>query len=119
MTVRLLIEENRDAALALLGQAPAYNLYLSGNLLSMGFTARECRFWGDFDAVRPAAGRAQLLSAELDRLRCGRRGLGCAGRRPGRLPGAGAQATGQHGGRCQPAAPICIAIRRRRLKLRS
>lgn len=46
--IRLLHEADREAMIALLNQAPYLNLYLLGNLESMGFDRDYCEFWGDF-----------------------------------------------------------------------
>jgi predicted GNAT family acetyltransferase len=45
---RKLGESDRGLAVALLSSAPAINLYMLGNLESMGFDADVCEFWGDF-----------------------------------------------------------------------
>lgn len=46
--IRLLHEVDREAMVALLNRAPYFNLYLLGNLESMGFDRDYCEFWGDF-----------------------------------------------------------------------
>ena len=45
---RKLSESDRGAAVALLSSAPAINLYMLGNIESMGFEEEVCEFWGDF-----------------------------------------------------------------------
>lgn len=50
--IRLLSESDRPAALALLNRSPEFNLYLLGNLESMGLAEQTekslSQFWGDF-----------------------------------------------------------------------
>jgi predicted GNAT family acetyltransferase len=46
--IRLLDEQDRAKMVALLEQAPYLNLYLLGNLESVGFDRDFCEFWGDF-----------------------------------------------------------------------
>ncbi len=46
--IRELGEADRQAAAALLSQQPAMNLYLLGNLETLGFENSLCQFWGDF-----------------------------------------------------------------------
>ena len=46
--IRKLGESDRLAAVDLLNAAPAQNLYLLGNLESVGFDEDICEFWGDF-----------------------------------------------------------------------
>lgn len=48
--IRGLIEEDRAKAVALLSQAPEYNIYALGNLNAAGFDEPDLsQFWGDFD----------------------------------------------------------------------
>ncbi|MCC6166568.1 MAG: GNAT family N-acetyltransferase [Caldilineaceae bacterium] len=47
--IRPLREAARSAAVALLRAAPYLNLYLLGNIESLGFDQPFCEFWGDFD----------------------------------------------------------------------
>lgn len=47
MIVKLTVHD-RAAAWALLMQAPAMNLYLLGNMESLGFEHDDCEFWGDW-----------------------------------------------------------------------
>ncbi|MBV7335200.1 GNAT family N-acetyltransferase [Chloroflexi bacterium TSY] len=47
--IRLLKESDRGQTVALLSQAPEFNLYLLGNLTSLGFDNEITQFWGDFD----------------------------------------------------------------------
>jgi predicted GNAT family acetyltransferase len=51
--IRQLREADRDAAQALLETAPYLNLYMLGNIESLGFGHEECQFWGDIDPVEP------------------------------------------------------------------
>ncbi len=46
--IRPLHEADRAATVALLEAAPYWNLYLLGNLESLGFEEEFCQFWGDF-----------------------------------------------------------------------
>ena len=46
--IRLLAEADRAAAIQLLSAAPQFNLYLLGNLETLGFDRDFCEFWGDF-----------------------------------------------------------------------
>lgn len=46
--IRPLQEADREAAGALLRAAPYLNLYLLGNMESLGFAGEFCEFWGDF-----------------------------------------------------------------------
>lgn len=57
--IRPLREADRAAAVALLRAAPYLNLYLLGNLESLGFDQPFCEFWGDFDgpALRAVVNR--------------------------------------------------------------
>ncbi len=48
--IRKLGERDRIAAVSLLESEPSLNLYLLGNMESMGFDRTFCEFWGDFDA---------------------------------------------------------------------
>jgi uncharacterized protein len=48
--IRLLDETDRAAAIQLLADAPQFNLYLLGNLETLGFGRDFCEFWGDFGA---------------------------------------------------------------------
>lgn len=48
--IRILTEQDRAAAIALLQRQPEANLYLLGNIETLGFRADFCRFWGDFAA---------------------------------------------------------------------
>jgi predicted GNAT family acetyltransferase len=50
MSIRLLTEKDRAVLHALAAQQPEQNLYLLGNLESVGFTQDFCTFWGDFSA---------------------------------------------------------------------
>ena len=50
MTVRRLTNQDRPALHALLREAPAQNLYLLGNLETLGFDHELCEFWGDLGA---------------------------------------------------------------------
>jgi N-acetylglutamate synthase-like GNAT family acetyltransferase len=45
----LLCEADREAVVKLLETAPYYNLYMLGNLETLGFDQTFCEFWGDFD----------------------------------------------------------------------
>ena len=47
--IRLLRPADRPDAYALLLRAPALNLYLLGNMETLGFDEEYCQFWGDFD----------------------------------------------------------------------
>lgn len=59
--IRLLTEIDRTAALALFARAPHFNLYLWGNLETLGFDHDFCEFWGDIDeTVTPGRLRAVL-----------------------------------------------------------
>lgn len=59
--IRLLTEADRQAALALFAQAPHFNLYLWGNLVTLGFAHDFCEFWGDVDeTATPSRLRAVL-----------------------------------------------------------
>lgn len=50
--IRELIEKDRAQTEALLSKAPEYNLYVLGNLRSVGFDQPDLsQFWGDFDEV--------------------------------------------------------------------
>jgi predicted GNAT family acetyltransferase len=57
--IRLLHERDRAAAVALLRAAPYLNLYLLGNMESLGFAADFCEYWGDFagDTLRGVLNR--------------------------------------------------------------
>lgn len=46
--IRPLQEKDREATVALLMAAPYWNLYLLGNLESLGFRQDFCEYWGDF-----------------------------------------------------------------------
>ena len=48
--IRKLSSHDLPAAKQLLGENPAFNLYLLGNLESVGLAADFCEFWGDFAA---------------------------------------------------------------------
>ena len=48
--IRPLQEADRQAAYSLLRQDRALNLYLLGNLQTVGLRADYCQFWGDFGA---------------------------------------------------------------------
>lgn len=55
--IRGLVEEDRTSAVALLSQAPEYNIYALGNIKSAGFDEPELsQFWGDFDERRQLRG---------------------------------------------------------------
>ncbi len=45
--IRRLQEADRAAVMALLEEAPPYNLHLMGNLVKVGFDRDFCEFWGD------------------------------------------------------------------------
>lgn len=45
--IRKLTEADRSQALSLLEQAPAFNLYMLGNIAANGFATDFCEFWGD------------------------------------------------------------------------
>jgi hypothetical protein len=47
--IRALVESDRGQLVEMLESAPAYNLYLLGNLETLGFSADFCSFWGDVD----------------------------------------------------------------------
>ena len=47
--IRALRETDRQAAVALLNRAPAFNLYMLGNLETLGFAHDFCEFWADVD----------------------------------------------------------------------
>ena len=47
--IRRLHEADRQLALALLNRQPELNLYMLGNLETLGFGADYCEFWGDFE----------------------------------------------------------------------
>ena len=72
MTVRRLTNQDRPALHALLREAPAQNLYLLGNLETLGFDHELCEFWGDWDAQG-------VLRAVLNRYMTG---WSCYGRAP-------------------------------------
>lgn len=58
--IRPLTERDRHDLVALLSAAPEYNLYLMGNVETLGFDQPFCRFWGDFgegDLLRGTANR--------------------------------------------------------------
>lgn len=50
--IRLLVESDRPGAISFLNRSPEYNLYLLGNLESLGVGSGKdsdiCQFWGDF-----------------------------------------------------------------------
>jgi predicted GNAT family acetyltransferase len=48
--MRKLLEQDRKSVQTLLKQTPAMNLYMLGNLETLGFAADFCEFWGDFGA---------------------------------------------------------------------
>jgi hypothetical protein len=50
--VRKLSQAEVDAAAALLQSAPQLNLYMLGNLATLGLESDLCEFWGDFYAGR-------------------------------------------------------------------
>ncbi|MEZ4558340.1 MAG: hypothetical protein R2854_18235 [Caldilineaceae bacterium] len=50
MTVRRLTNADRFPVQALLNEAPAQNLYLLGNLETLGFEHELCEFWGNWGA---------------------------------------------------------------------
>lgn len=56
--IRLLAEPERDAAIRLLANAPQLNLYILGNLETLGFAQDFCEFWGD--VVETAHGHCRL-----------------------------------------------------------
>jgi predicted GNAT family acetyltransferase len=62
--IRPLTEADRAAVHALLMRAPAFNLYILGNLETLGFTHDFCEFWGDW-------GEDGLLRAVLNRYMTG------------------------------------------------
>lgn len=66
--IRLLVEADRAAAIQLLSVAPQFNLYLLGNLETLGFERDFCEFWGDFGADE--TGKLQLR-AVLNRYMAG------------------------------------------------
>lgn len=47
--IRPLKEQDHSATGALLAIAPAYTLYLLGNIQALGFGSHFCQYWGDFD----------------------------------------------------------------------
>lgn len=49
--IRLLTDYDREAAFALLNRDQALNLYLLGNMETLGFSQDFCQFWGDWDDV--------------------------------------------------------------------
>lgn len=62
--IRLLNETDRAPAIDLLEASSATNLYLLGNMESLGFDADFCQFWGDF-------GEDSRLRAVLNRYMSG------------------------------------------------
>ena len=46
--IRTLYEPDRAEVHRLLQEAPQQNLYMLGNLLTLGFGEKYCQFWGDF-----------------------------------------------------------------------
>ncbi len=50
MSVRILREADRAALRSLAGEQPEQNLFLLGNLETLGFGEPFCTFWGDFGA---------------------------------------------------------------------
>ena len=48
--IHKLDESNRDEAISLLHASPAYNLFLLGNITTLGFSQEFCEFWGDYNA---------------------------------------------------------------------
>ncbi len=66
--IRLLVEADRMAAIQLLSAAPQFNLYLLGNLETLGFDRDFCEFWGDFAADETGERR---LRAVLNRYMAG------------------------------------------------
>ncbi|MEM7128980.1 MAG: GNAT family N-acetyltransferase [Chloroflexota bacterium] len=49
MMVRPLFEGDRSQVIRLLEQSPEHNLYMLGNLTSIGFSQSDlCQYWGDF-----------------------------------------------------------------------
>ncbi|MCX6046543.1 MAG: GNAT family N-acetyltransferase [Chloroflexi bacterium] len=66
--IRLLREEDRAAALALLATAPQLTLYMWGNLETLGFTRDFCEFWGDVTEETPGT---YCLNAVLNRYMTG------------------------------------------------
>ncbi len=47
--IRLLTDPDREVAFALLNRDPALNLYMLGNMETLGFSQDFCQFWGDWD----------------------------------------------------------------------
>ena len=59
--IRLLREEDRAAALALLSAAPQLTLYMWGNIETLGFARDFCEFWGDVTEDAPGAYHLRAL----------------------------------------------------------
>ncbi len=53
MSVRILDERDGPALRGLAAEQPEINLFLLGNLETLGFTQPFCTFWGDFDENAP------------------------------------------------------------------
>lgn len=54
--IRTITEADIAQLVELLETAPAHNLYLLGNLETLGFSADFCHFWGDFDEANGLRG---------------------------------------------------------------
>ncbi len=59
--IRLLREEDRADALALLAAAPQLTLYMRGNLETLGFARDFCEFWGDVTKDAPGTYHLRAL----------------------------------------------------------
>lgn len=69
--IRPLTDADRAETEAFLSTAPEYNLYLLGNIASLGFNAGFSQFWGDFRADTSTGADAAQLRGVLNRYMTG------------------------------------------------